>query len=101
MRIHLLRRQRWFLVTNALMVERSHAPIARASLDHYLSRGIVTMCAHCRCCRRNAMPATWDFVPDYLCLKGRALVAVSHGLCPLCEAYFYPTRSQNDQDIDD
>jgi len=90
MRIHLLDRPpRWFLVTNPLVVERPHHRISVGS-EQYFRDGIVTICSHCRCARRNTTPEQWDFVPEYLVLAGRDALLVSHGLCPVCAAYFYP-----------
>jgi hypothetical protein len=48
------------------------------------------MCAHCRCSLRRGRQDQWDFVPEHLELKGMALLKVSHGLCPVCQIYFYP-----------
>ncbi len=89
MRIHLLKPQDWLAVTNPLVVERSHPRTAPADPNTYVDgNGLVTMCAHCRCSRRVDNPDQWDFVPDYLQPK-LAAVKVSHGLCPVCRAYFY------------
>jgi len=91
MRIHLLKPQSWFLVTNSLIRTRSHAKVAAPDPNTYVdSDGLITMCAHCRCSRRVDKPAQWDFVPKYLRLRGKASLHVSHGFCPLCCAYFYP-----------
>jgi len=90
MRIHLLKPQNWFVVTNALVVERSHARTAAADPNTYVDvNGLVTTCAHCRCSRRVDNPDQWDFVPEYLQPRLEAAVKVSHGLCPVCRAYFY------------
>jgi len=88
MRIHLLKPQDWFVVTNSLVVERSHARAATADPNAYVdANGLVTNCAHCRCSRRVDSPDQWDFVPEYIRLE--SAVKVSHGLCPVCRAYFY------------
>jgi PAS fold len=88
MRIHLLKPQEWFVVTNSLVVEQSHARTATADPNTYVdANGLVTACAHCRCSRRVDNPDQWDFVPEYLRLE--SAVKVSHGLCPICRAYFY------------
>ncbi len=89
MRIHLLKPRDWLVVTNPLVVERPHARTAPADPNTYIdANGLVMMCAHCRCSRRVDNPDQWDFVPDYLQPK-LATVKVSHGLCPVCFAYFY------------
>jgi hypothetical protein len=90
MRIHLLKPQDWFIVTNSLIVERSHARTATADPNTYVdANGLVTTCAHCRCSRRVDSPDQWDFVPEYLQPRLESAVKVSHGLCPVCRAYFY------------
>ncbi len=90
MRIHLLRPQDWFIVTNTLVVERWHESMARAEENSYVDgNGITTTCAHCRCSRRVDKPDQWDFVPENLKLRPDSAVKLSHGLCPLCRAYFY------------
>jgi hypothetical protein len=89
MRIHLLKPQDWLVVTNPLVVERSHPRTVPADPNTYVdANGLATMCAHCRCSRRVDNPDQWDFVPEYLQPKLSA-VKVSHGLCPVCRAYFY------------
>lgn len=90
MRIHLLERWSWFLVTNQQIPKGSHNKAVAPNPSVYLKDGIVTMCAHCRCSRRIDQPTQWDFVPEYLRLKGLAAFQVSQGLCPLCHLYFYP-----------
>lgn len=88
MRIHLLKPQNWFIVTNPLLVERPHTKTAPADAHTYVNAdGFVTTCAHCRCARRLDDPGQWDFVPEYL--RPESSVKVSHGLCPVCRAYFY------------
>jgi hypothetical protein len=91
MRIHLIQEKNWFLVTNALVVERSHTNPAEADADRYVNGdGFITMCAHCRCSKRENAPNCWDFVPQHLQLKRGSAIQVSHGLCPVCLDYFYP-----------
>ncbi len=90
MRIHLLKPRDWYVITNTLLVERSHTSTAAADLNTYLhANGFVTMCAHCRCSRRVDNPDQWDFVPEYLELNAESAMKISHGLCPVCRAYFY------------
>jgi hypothetical protein len=91
MRIHLLKPQNWLIVTNPLLVERPHAKTAPPDSNTYVNANrFVTMCAHCRCSRRLDDPGQWDFVPEYLKLSLESATKVSHGLCPVCRAYFYP-----------
>jgi hypothetical protein len=90
MRIHLLKPQDWFVVTNTLIVERSPGGTAAAGPHKYVdANGLVTICAHCSCSRRVQSRDQWDFVTEYLCPKRESAVRVSHGLCPVCRAYFY------------
>ncbi|HZP62345.1 MAG TPA: PAS domain-containing protein [Terriglobales bacterium] len=90
MRIHLLKPQNWYVVTNPLVVERPHTQTALANAATYVNvNGFVTVCSHCRCSRRVDDPGQWDFVPEYLT---KTSVRLSHGLCPVCKAYFYPTE---------
>jgi len=91
MRIHWLDTRDLFVVTNPLIFQRSHRNATKPDADRYIqSNGLVVMCAHCRCSRRADVLDQWDFVPDYLELKGEASLMVSHGFCPICHAYFYP-----------
>jgi len=91
MRIHFLENRSWFLITNTLVFKRRHSGNTRkADRDTYQGDGVIVMCAHCRCSRRIDRPMQWDFVPQYLRLKGKALLKVSQGLCPICQIYFYP-----------
>jgi hypothetical protein len=90
MRIHWLQTRDLFVITNPLIFQRSHRNPTKADATKYLqSTGLVTMCAHCRCSKRVDVPEQWDFVPDYLELKGQASLMVSHGFCPVCYAYFH------------
>jgi hypothetical protein len=89
MRIHLLKPQNWFLVTNALIVERSHTRAAEPDSNTYVdANGLITTCAHCRCSKRVGSSDQWDFVPEYL--QPKSAVKVIHALCPVCRVYFYP-----------
>lgn len=91
MRIHLLKPQNWFLVTNTLVLERSHPNLAEPDPNTYVdSDGLITICVHCRCSRRVDSPDQWDFVPKHLQLRGESAMKVSHGLCPICRVHFYP-----------
>lgn len=90
MRVHGLTKTSWLLLTNPLIYEGPHHRMAKLRSDLYVqANGLITMCAHCRCARRVDSPEQWDFVPDYLQLKGQATLILSHGFCPTCHAYFY------------
>jgi hypothetical protein len=78
------------MVTNALIHEGPYRKMAEADSRKYIKpNGLVPMCAHCLCSQPFDAPNLWDFVPDYLRLKGQASLIVSHGFCPICHAYFY------------
>jgi len=89
MRVHLLN-SNWLMVSNTLLVEEAHCRETPAHDSVYRNEhGLIIMCAHCRCSQRTDEPRQWDFVPAHL--KARPLsLGVSHGLCPVCRAYFYP-----------
>jgi len=89
MRVHLLN-SNWLMVSNTLVVEEAHSREAPAHDSVYRNdNGLITMCAHCRCSQRTDEPRHWDFVPAHLEVRPLSL-GVSHGLCPVCRAYFYP-----------
>jgi len=82
----------FLLLVHSLRIERPHGadrPAMPGNETLYATeQGIVTMCCHCRRTRRigSAEGAVWDWVPEYL---ERAPRLVSHGLCRVCQAYFY------------
>ena len=79
------------LVVNSLRVERPHEMPSCRPLDEIYrnDEGMILMCSHCRRTRRNG-PSTdlWDWVADYV---ARLPAGVSHGLCPICMEYYYPS----------
>lgn len=90
MRVHSLKSRGLYMVTNALMHEGPHRNMAKPDPSKYVQpNGLIRMCAHCRCSQRVDAPNQWDFVSDYLQLKGSDSLMVSHGFCPICHAYFY------------
>jgi hypothetical protein len=90
MQVHGFRSVRALLVTCSLRVERPHSfpalpPIEAAYRDE---RGLIVMCCNCRRTRRlGTRPEVWDWIPDFV---RRLPDAVSHGICKLCLAYYYP-----------
>jgi len=78
-----------FLVVHSLRVEEKHSREAESpDLERYRDEsGFVVLCSHCRRTRRVSEPLRWDWVPAYL--NDRSL-NVSHGLCNVCLAYYYP-----------
>jgi len=95
MRVHLVKPQDGLVITNSLLVERSHTRMMwSANQNEYMNtNGFVTICAHCRCSRRIDKPDQWDFVPEYIEPALNYAARFSHGLCPVCHAYFYPPQS--------
>ena len=77
-----------YLMVSSLRREVEHTAKAEvANRARYFSEeGVVTMCSHCRRTRRAVADPTWDWVPQYVAEQPEA---VSHGLCPVCSAYFY------------
>ena len=82
-------RPKGYTVINALNVQESMEERRSALVlaPNYLTdAGIITVCSHCRRSRRIDIPGQWDWVPANLKPAQRN---VSHGLCPICHAYFY------------
>jgi len=91
MRVHQVNGD-WWMVSNALVVEEGHKNTADVNDRIYRdNNGHITMCSHCRCSQRVDKPTQWDFVPQYLVRAAQAMT-VSHGICPICYAYFYPAK---------
>jgi hypothetical protein len=93
MRVYPLAPSGW-LVTNSVVVERL-APESEDSgvaSDYLDAHGMITMCAHCRRTRRADVQSAerWDWVPAWV---ARIPERTSHGLCPGCFAYHYPSAS--------
>lgn len=79
-----------FLVMHSLRVEKllDFRPALAPDDARYAGPdGIIVMCCHCRRTRRAQDANAWDWVPAYLQRRSH----VSHGLCGVCYAYFYPT----------
>jgi hypothetical protein len=78
-----------YTVVNALNVvekmEGKH-PALVLGPQYITEDGFITVCSHCRRSRRVNAPDKWDWVPANLKPAQRN---VSHGLCPICHAYFY------------
>ena len=92
MRVHPIEPDGWFLVTNNILVEEDHAGGPGGPLMDYVdAAGQIRVCVHCRCSKRTAAPERWDFVPANL---KREVENVTHGLCPICKGYFYPSLTK-------
>lgn len=79
-----------FLVIHSLRVEKplDFRPAQAPDEARYAGPdGIIVMCCHCRRTRQAQDANAWDWVPAYVERRSR----ISHGLCPVCFAYFYPT----------
>lgn len=77
-----------FIVVNSLLVERPHddgigPPVA---VEYHDEHGMLHQCMHCRRVE-NLLRARWDWVPAWV---ERVPQHTSHGLCPVCLAYYYP-----------
>jgi hypothetical protein len=82
-------RPKGYTVINALNIEERmerKRPALALSSNYLTDAGIITVCSHCRRSRRVDAPGQWDWVPANLKPAQRN---VSHGLCPICHAYFY------------
>ncbi|MCB9540753.1 MAG: hypothetical protein H6704_31415 [Myxococcales bacterium] len=75
------------VVVHTLLAEVEPTASPRDPADVYVARGITTMCCHCRHTARVDVPGAWDWVPHYLASPPPL---VSHGLCPTCDAFYYP-----------
>ena len=78
-----------YTVINALTVQETmdaHRPPLVLGPEYVADTGIITVCSHCRRSRRVDSPDQWDWVPANL---RPAQGNISHGLCPICHAYFY------------
>jgi len=79
------------LVAHSLLNAAPHEGIASPAIAALYrdARGFVHQCAHCRRVRRGASDTRpWDWVPDYV---ARPVPNTSHGLCPLCEQFYFPS----------
>jgi hypothetical protein len=78
-----------YTLINALNVEESmegrRSALVRGP-EYLTDAGIITVCSHCRRSRRVDVSDQWDWVPSNLKPAQRN---VSHGICPICHAYFY------------
>ncbi len=85
-----LKDQHGFLAMHSLRVEKplDFRPALAPDDARYVGPGgLIVMCCHCRRTRRAHDHQTWDWVPAYLHRRAK----VSHGLCGVCYAYFYPS----------
>ncbi len=88
---------RGLLVSNALLIQRAHAPGERPPLPaddavYRDARGLLVQCCGCRRTRRAGINR-WDWVPEYV---ARCPPRTSHGICPLCMGHYYPQRPRTE-----
>jgi len=91
MQVYALRERAGYVVINSLVAEMPHDPATHTAHhpDHHIyvgEHGTVVQCSHCRLVRQIADPTRWDWVPAWV---ERCHERTSHGLCPLCFAYYY------------
>lgn len=80
------------LIVNTLIVERPHdresRPPCAPDPTRYSDRhGLIRQCSHCRRVQDPVAPTRWDWVPTWV---ERAPPNTSHGICPVCDSYFFP-----------
>lgn len=77
-----------FVVVHSLRIESAHARASHTPNDElYLRDGFIKMCSNCRRVHNPSGRKSWDWVPRYL---QRTPVAISHGLCETCAAFYWP-----------
>lgn len=77
-----------FVVVHSLGIDSAHArPSYPSNADAYVRDGLIRMCSHCRRVHNLTGRRRWDWVPSYL---QSTPVAVSHGLCESCAAFYWP-----------
>jgi hypothetical protein len=75
------------LFEHTLSRERTHGRRMCPNEVTYRTKfGVILTCSNCRRFRRRRLDA-WDWVPAWLETPPSS---VSHGLCPVCAAYYYP-----------
>jgi hypothetical protein len=76
------------LLINSLVTEHPHESEQYPVRETYFGQhGIAVMCCHCRRTQRADDRSRWDWVPA---LVEAPPAAISHGLCKVCMAYYYP-----------
>ncbi|MEM6931070.1 MAG: hypothetical protein AAF602_29315 [Myxococcota bacterium] len=82
------------LIVHHRVVEHAHEAESRAPCDdtYVADDGFAVQCCHCRNTQRVHEPDTWDWVPAYL---DPARPDVSHGLCPICFAHYFPAAARS------
>ena len=75
------------LTINSLVAEKPFPehPTELPASNYVSTKGIVTICSHCRRVK-NLANQGWDWAPAYWAYLPSQL---SHGLCSVCSAYYY------------
>lgn len=80
------------LISNGILVEMPHLSEAEADANvqhsYVADSGFITQCSHCRRTRHVVDATRWDWVPKFV---ESPPDNVSHGICPTCFSYFYPS----------
>lgn len=92
MQVYALPRNRGWLILNSLILERPHDrashPVHPPDSERYRdAQGMIRQCSHCRRIHDPSDAARWNWVPAWV---QRAPANTSHGLCPVCDRYYYP-----------
>ncbi|MEW6595283.1 MAG: hypothetical protein AB1413_10485 [Thermodesulfobacteriota bacterium] len=79
------------LIVNSLTVEKPHpaAPLSVGTIEYENEHGIIQQCCYCRRIKRCDTADCWDWVPKWV---EHSHPRTSHGLCPVCYRYYYPTK---------
>jgi hypothetical protein len=93
--VYPLGRAQGLLVVNSLENESPRQQTAfPPTREQYVSTGgVVTQCCHCHKFRRVGGQVAWDWVPAWI-KHMPAPQDVSHGICPMCFAFYYSERKR-------
>lgn len=91
-RVHPLRNRLGLLMVNSLVTDVAHNPDRRPAHPadprvYTDAMGFIHQCVQCRRIKRQVESGSWDWVPDWV---ARQPASVTHGLCEVCLAYYYP-----------
>lgn len=94
MQVMLLKQYGGYAIINSLRLEHAcpggEVAFKPESFAYETAAGFIVMYCHCRRTRRHEGENVWDWVPEHL---KRPPFTVSHGICPICAAYFYPDET--------
>jgi hypothetical protein len=78
-------------VQHVMLDEKQHTDRPRVFDEHYVSEGLVKMCANCRR-TFNYKESTWEWIPQLLVIMPRN---TSHGLCKPCGLFYFGPKVTN------